>query len=212
MMDSKKFYRKFILPAVVPLTAVVITLTLIVCIGELLLHLKVHDASKEYERIELWTAVGIALVILGGCAFLSTRPAGSLGKFDEELAIGSRPMLAPPLPPVDVQARRGAVGTVKDLQPGFTLYARNGALAKVVEVLPTAQEEFGHLRTGLIFAQGVHGASDEMWIPGEAVSAVYPETHSAFLAIAGDEIEFLGWHRPPSSFRRTPRTEAPKLY
>jgi hypothetical protein len=79
-------------------------------------------------------------------------------------------------------------------------------------VLPTAQEDYGHLRQGLIYAQGLHGANDELWIPGEAVAAVYPESHSAFLAIAGDEVEFLGWHRPPAGFRRTPRREEPKLY
>jgi hypothetical protein len=211
-MNSQKFKRELILPAVVPIGAIIITAVLVVGIGEALLHLKNEDAGNEFERIELWVAVAGALIVLFGCAFLASRPPGTLGKLDEPIAIGTRPMLAPPLPPVDVLARRGPLGAVKDIQAGYTLFARNGALAKVVEVLPTAQEEFGHLRTGLIYAQGVFGANDEMWIPGEAVSAVYPETHSAFLAIAGDEIEFLGWHRPPSSFRRTPRREEPKLY
>jgi hypothetical protein len=211
-MNSAKFKREFVIPLVVPLLAIVVTGGLVVGIGELLLHLKVENPGNQFERVELWTAVAIALVIIFGCAFISTRPKGSLGPLDKEIAIGSRALLAPPLPPVDVLARRGPVGTVTDIQPGYTLYARNGALAKVVEVLPQAQEEYGHLRQGLIYAQGVFGANDEMWIPGEAVSAVYPETQSAFLAIAGDEIEFLGWHRPPSGFRRTPRREEPKLY
>lgn len=211
-MYNAKIYRDFILPAVVPIGVMVLTGILVVGIGEALLALVNPDASGELKRPELWVATALSLVVLGACAFVATRPKGSLGKLDEEIAIGSRPMLAPPLPPVDVLARRGELGTLKDIIPGYTLYARNGALATVREVLPTAREDYGHLRQGLIYAQGVFGANDEMWIPGEAVAAVYPETHSAFLAIGGDEIEFLGWHRPPASFRRTPAKEEQKLY
>lgn len=207
-MTNAKIYRHFILPAVVPIGVLVVTGILVVGIGELLLNIKNKDASSELARIELWVATVLSLVVLFGCAYVATRPKGSLGKLDAPIAIGNRPMLAEPLPPVDVLARRGPVGTLSDLETGYTLYARNGALAKVVEVLPTAQEEFGHLRRGLIYAQGLFGANDEMWIPGEAVSAVYPETRSGFLAIAGDEIEFLGWHRPPASFvRAAPKAE-----
>lgn len=211
-MNSAKIYRQFIMPTIVPIAVMVVTGILIVSIGQTLLGLADKNAASELERMELWVATLLALLVLGGCAFVATRPKGSLGKLDEEIAIGSRPMLAPPLPPVDMLARRGPVGTVRDITPGYTLYARNGALAKVREVLPTAREEYGHLRQGLIYAQGVFGANDEMWIPGEAVAAVYPETHSAFLAISGDEVEFLGWHRPPASFRRTPAREEQKLY
>jgi hypothetical protein len=211
-MNTGKLYRELIMPTIVPIGIMIVTGLLIVLIGETLLGLADPDVSEELQRIELWVATGLALLVLGACAFIATRPPGTMGKLDEEIAIGSRPMLAPPLPPVDVLARTGPQGTLADIGPGYTLYARNGALAKVVEMLPTAQEEFGHLRRGLIYAQGVFGANDEMWIPGEAVASVYPETQSAFLAIAGDEIEFLGWHRPPSAFRRTPRKEAEHLY
>jgi hypothetical protein len=211
-MNNAKVYRELILPAVVPIAVMVVTGILVVGIGESLLHLVNESAGSELERPELWVATALSLVVLGICAFIATRPEGSLGKLDQEIAIGSRPMLAPPLPPVDVLARRGEQGTLKDITAGYTLYARNGALATVREVLPTAREDFGHLRQGLIYAQGVFGANDEMWIPGEAIAAVYPETHSAFLAIGGDEIEFLGWHRPPAAFRRTPAKEEQKLY
>jgi len=211
-MTSSKIYRQLIMPTVVPIGIMLVTGALIVIIGELLLNLKAAEHKNEFERVELWTAVAISLVILGGCAWLATRPKGSLGKLDEELAIGKRPLLAEPLPPVDVLARRGKLGTSKDITPGYTLYARNGTLATVREVLPSARESYGHLRQGLIYAQGVLGANDEMWIPGEAVSAVYPETEAAFLAIAGDEIEYLGWHKPPQGFRRTPPKEEPRLY
>lgn len=211
-MNTKKIYRELIMPTVMPIGVMVLTGALIVIIGETLLALADPDVTEELERVELWVATALALLVLAVCAFLATRPEGTMGRLDQPIAIGSRPMLAPPLPPVDVLARSGPRGTLADIASGYTLYARNGALAKVVEVLPSAQEEFGHLRRGLIYAQGVFGANDEMWIPGEAVAAVYPETRSAFLAIGGDEIEYLGWHRPPQGFRRTPPREEQHLY
>jgi hypothetical protein len=55
----------------------------------------------------------------------------------------------------------------------------------------------------------LYGANDEMWIPLEAVYAVYPETGSAFLAAKGDEIEHFGWNLPPESFRRGQSVHAP---
>jgi hypothetical protein len=212
MTTSAKIYRGFILPTIVPITAMIITGLIIGIVGKTLLSISVDEPSSDLERPELWVAVIFALIVLFGCAYLSTRPKGSLGRLDEPIAIGDRPILEPPLPPIDVRARTGRVGNLSDLRSGFTLYARNGALAKVVEILPTAREQYGHLRQGLIYAQGVYGANDELWIPGEAISAVYPDTESAFLAIAGDEVEFLGWHRPPSSFRRTAPKEEQKLY
>jgi hypothetical protein len=211
-MINQKLHRQFIMPTMVPIGVIVATGVVIVVVGEILLKLSRENPSSDLARPELWAAVGFALVVLFGCAFVATRPPGTLGKLDEELAIGRRPLLAEPLPPVDVLARRGELGTLNDIAPGYTLYARNGALAKAIELLPTAREQYGHLRQGLIYAQGLFGANDELWIPGEAVSAVYPETQSAFLAIAGDEIEALGWHRPPAAFRRTAPKEEQKLY
>ena len=93
-------------------------------------------------------------------------------------------------------------------QPDFTLYARNGALAKVIALLP-AEDEYGKSRRGILYASGLYGANDEMWIPLEAVYAVYPETGSAFLAAKGDEIEHFGWNLPPESFRRGQSVHAP---
>lgn len=72
-------------------------------------------------------------------------------------------------------------------------------------------EEHGIRYQGYVYAQGLYGASDELWIPVEAVTAVYPESGSVFLAIKGDETETFGWNRPPEHFRRTPRPpELPK--
>lgn len=209
---NAKVYRQWIMPTIVPIAVMVLTGVLVVVIGELLLALNDTSVESELQRVELWVATVLAIGVIALGAVLALRPKGSLGKLDEEIAIGSRPMLAEPLPPVDVQARRGPLGEATDIAPGFVLYARNGALAKVSEMLPNVQESYGHLRRGLIYATGVSGAADEMWIPVEAVSAVYPETRSAFLAIAGDEIEYLGWHQPPASFRRTKPKEEQHLY
>jgi hypothetical protein len=204
------FERNFIRPIVVPVGIFIFAAVIIIVIGQTLLGLFEHG-REELKRPELYFAVFLALLILGLCAFIATRPDGALGPLDRELAIGNKPMFAPVLPPVDLAARHGPAGTVADLAPGYILYARSGALAQVIDVL-RGVEEHGRVRSGLIYAQGMHGASDELWIPVEAVSAVYPETHSAFLAIKGDETEAFGWNRPPMSFSRQPRPEPPRLH
>ena len=204
------FVRRIVLPATYPVVMIALTIGLIVLVGEALLAVFDPEFDKEIERPELWIATAAALALLGIAGFLASRPAGSLGKFDEPLMIGKRPLLADPLPPVDLQARRGAPGTTDELDVGFALYARNGQIGIVREMLRNLPSEVGHLRKGFIYAQGVYGANDQMWIPVEAVSAVYPETKTAFLAIAGDEIEAYGWDSPPYNLRRL--FEANKLY
>jgi hypothetical protein len=207
---SAQFGRRIIQPLVVPLAIFAVAAVIIIVIGEILIGLFEHG-RPELERPELYFATALSLIILGVCAFLATRPEGTLGPLDRDIAIGSKPMFAPILPPVDFAARNGPAGTMADLAPGFVLYARSGALAHVIDVMKGV-EEHGRVRSGLIYAQGVHGASDELWIPVEAVSAVYPETRSAFLAIKGDETEAFGWNRPPMSFSRQARPEGPKLH
>jgi hypothetical protein len=204
------FERRIIRPLVVPLGVFVVAAAIIIAIGESLLGL-FKEGRNDLARPELYFAVLLALAILGVCAFVATRPEGALGALDREIAIGSKPMFMPEPPPVDLAARNGPAGTVADIAPGYVLYARNGALAQVIDVLKGV-EEHGRIRSGLIYAQGMHGASDELWIPVEAVSAVYPETHSAFLAIKGDETEAFGWNRPPASFSRQPQPEPQRLH
>lgn len=211
MTMQQRFFRQFVLPGVFPLTIIAITIAMVTIIGEALLAL-VTDASSELARPELWVATIAAILILAACSFLVTRPEGSLGKLDEPVMIGSRPMLAAPLPPVDLSARRGQVGTVDDIAAGYSLYARNGQIGVARELLRDVQGEASHLRKGFIYAQGVFGANDQMWIPIEAVSAVYPETHAAFLAIGGDEIEAYGWQKPPAVFNLYRQPEENKLY
>jgi hypothetical protein len=211
-VSSHRFVREFVLPATFPLVAVALTLALIVAVGEILLSLYDANFDKEYDRLELWVATAAALAILAIAGFLASRPAGSLGKLDQPLMIGSHPLLADPPPPVDELARRGVPGTIDDLGAGYALYARHGQIGVAREMLRDVASEVGHLRKGFIYAQGVHGATDRMWIPIEAVSAVYPETKSAFLAIAGDEIEAYGWDNPPPAFNLRRKVEEYKLY
>ncbi len=211
MLMPAKLYRNWVLPGIVPVGVIVATIAIIILVGKTLLSVFEHG-KPEVERLELYIAVGGALLILGGSAFLATRPPGTLGPLDQELAIGKRPMLAEPLPPVDVLARRGPMGTVDDIDRGYALYARNGQLAVAQDLLKGVPGEASHLRKGFIYAQGVFGANDQIWIPIEAVSAVYPETRSAFLAIAGDEIEAYGWQKPPASFNLHRHDTEQKLY
>ncbi len=200
---ATRLKRRLISPAVVFIGVALVVAALVVGIGEGLLALHPAHAASELERPELWVATGGSLAILAVCAFLATRPQGSLGLLDRDVAVGGRSMFAPEPPPLDLSLRRGPAGTVADIQEGFTLYARSGPLARVIGMLP-GEEEYGRRRRGIIYASGLYGASDELWIPVEAVLAVYPETRAAFLAIKGDETEHFGWSRAPQSFRRGP--------
>jgi hypothetical protein len=222
------FARAFLRPAFVFLLVAAIVAAIIVGIGNALLALHPAPAEalhveytlpdlatmrEEFLRPDLMAAFLLSLLVLVVCAFLA-RPRTEPGFLDREVAIGEKSMFAPVAPPpTDLEAtQRGPRGTWSDLAPGFTLYAQNGPLAKIVAVLP-GETEYGKVRRGLIYGSGLYGANEEMWIPVEAVYAVFPETGSAFLAAKGDEIEHFGWNRPPASFRRDqlPHTPIPSF-
>lgn len=207
------FARAILRPAFMFILVAAIVAALIVGIGTALIALHpggeegvrtpdLATMASEFVRPDLLAAFGLSLVVLFGGAILS-RPRKEPRRLDEPIVLGEKSIFAPVEPPVtDEEAtRRGPLGTWSDIAPGYTLYARNGPLAEVVALLP-AEEEYGKTRRGLLYASGLYGANDEMWIPIEAVYAVYPETSSAFLAAKGDEIEHFGWNRPPASFRR----------
>ena len=205
---AARLTRRLVMPAVVFIGVAIVVGLLIVVIGELLLGLHDPHRTAELERPELYVALALALAVLVGCAVLAALPRGRLGPLDEEIAIGNRPFFAPEPPPLDVTLRRGPVGTIADIKEGFTLYAQSGPLARVIGLLP-GEEEYGRRRRGLIYASGLYGANDELWIPVEAVLAVYPETGAVFLAAKGDETEHFGWNLPPESFRRDARRHSP---
>lgn len=195
----------------VALVAVVITGVLIFSIGHLLLHFYDPEITDEVNRKELWIGLVLTVGILAVASLIASRPQGSLGPLDRQVAIGKTPMSGEiNLAPIPLSAKYGAEGTVADITNGYTLYARNGALAETIDVLKSVEDVGGVHRT-LIYAKGLYGAQDELWIPIEAVSGVYPDTRSAFLAIAGDEAETFGWNRPPASFSRAepPKKETP---
>jgi len=203
---------RWIRPAFVGITAAAITGVCIFLIGHLLLRFADHSITEELERKELWIGLVLTVGILAVAGFLASRPAGALGPLDRPVAIGKTPMSGEPeLTPVSLTVKYGPEGTVADLVAGYTLYARNGAFAETIDVMKSV-EDIGGIQRTLIYAKGVHGTQDELWIPIEAVSGVYPESRSAFLAIAGDEAETFGWNRPPLSFSRTERPKETPLY
>lgn len=204
------FKRHFIDPFVMPVVIVGLLVALIVIVGESLLALFQGGAKDRLDRPELWLALGLSTLVIFGMAFLYSRPQGTLGAVDRDVAIGKRGIFDEPLPAVDALARRGPRGTVADIEEGFTLYADNGALAIVRGMLPSATD-YGKRFQGFIYANGLFGASDELWIPVEAVMSVYPESRSAFLAIKGDETEHFGWNVAPESMRRTPPRKSTHL-
>jgi hypothetical protein len=208
---SERVKQRLIDPFLIPIMVVGVTIALIVSMGESLLSIFQPGETKDrLDRPELWYALVLALVIIGGAGFIATRPKGTTGPLEKDVVIGKRPFFEEPLPPIDVRARTGQFGTVSDIGPGFTLYAQSGALAVVEGVLPGA-EDFGKRFAGFFYARGLHGASDELWVPFEAVMSVYPETQSAFLAIKGDETEHFGWNVPPESVRRGPARRQDEL-
>jgi hypothetical protein len=196
----------------VGIIAAVITGVSIFLIGHLLLRFADHSITEELERKELWIGLVLTVGILAVASFLATRPAGALGPLDKPVAIGKSPIAGEiDLTPVPLSVRYGPEGTVSDLAAGYTLYARNGAFAETIDVMKSVEDVGGVQRT-LIYAKGLYGAQDELWIPIEAVSGVYPDSRSALLAIAGDEAETFGWNRPPLSFSRTERPKETPLY
>lgn len=196
--------RHLIDPFIMPIIIIGLLAAVVIGVGETLLGLfQPGDTKDRLDRPELWFALGLSILVIFGLAFLFSRPKGALGPVDRDIAIGDRAIFDPPLPPVDELARSGARGTVGDIEEGYTLYAENGALAVVRGLLPGATD-YGKRFNGFIYAHGLSGASDELWIPVEAVMSVYPETRSAFLAVKGDETEHFGWHVPPESLRRLP--------
>jgi hypothetical protein len=203
---ARGFGYHFVRPVAVFVGALVAVGAIVLAIGYLLLGLHpdniVHgDLASEWLRADLLAATLIAVVVLFGCAVLARTPAQP-DALDAHRVIGKEDFDAPTPVAAPPPTRRGMPGTVADIREGFTLYAQNGALATVLGVLP-GEEEFGRKRRGILYASGLYGANEEMWIPVEAVMSVWPETGSVFLAAKGDEMEHFGWNRPPASFRRT---------
>lgn len=194
------FRHKFIDPLVVPLGSLLVVVLLIVSIGSTFLGVYQGGEKDRIDRPELWVGMGILGGVIAIMAFLASRPqdSGFLGK---DVAIGNTGIWDAALPPVDPRARYGTPGSVQDIAEGFTVNARSGALAVVSGVLPGGVD-YGRKYSGIIYAQGIKSAAKEMWIPFEAVTAVYPEGRALFLAIQGDEAEALGWTAPPQGMVR----------
>lgn len=197
-----KIFEKYINPFVLPLGLLALILVVLAAVGELYLALFVPgDTPDRLNRPELWTSLGILLGVIAIIAFVATRPKGSLGILEKDVMFGRKALWSDELPAVDARAVKGTPGTVADLNAGYTLYAQSGAIGQVLGILPGGSD-YGKRFSGFMHVEGSGHASKQMWIPFEAVSAVYPETQSAFLAIKGDETEAFGWTSPPESMTR----------
>lgn len=197
-----RFFERYINPFVLPLAIMAIIIAILVAVGELYLGLFVPgDTPDRLNRPELWTSIGILLGVIAVIAFISTRPKGSLGILEKDVMFGRKPLWSDELPRVDASAVKGRPGTVADINAGYTLYAQSGAIGHVLGLLPGGSD-YGKRFSGFMHVEGTGHAASQMWIPFEAVSAVYPETRSAFLAIKGDETEAFGWTSPPESMTR----------
>jgi len=196
--------RDVIRPIVVPVLGFALAALFIITIGETLLRLYDHSIAEEFRRRELWFGILMAVAILGAAAALVLKPSkpGKPGMLDREVVIGKQPMFAEnDVTPVPSDLRTGDRGTVADITEGYRLFARSGEIARVIGQIPGGSEG-GRTFKGYLYAEGVRGGTNELWIPVEAVLDVFPETRSAFLAIMGDEAEAFGWNKPPQSFNR----------
>lgn len=195
-----KFRQQYVDSIAVPIGFLIVIVLAIVTIGSIFIGVYQGGEKDRLDRPELWIGTGILLGVIALMAVLSRMPedAGFLGK---EVAIGSVGMWDDALPPVDPRAKYGELGATSDITEGYTLYAASGALAIVAGILPGGVD-YGRRYSGMIYATGIKSASKELWIPFEAVTAVYPEANAAFLAIKGDETESLGWTAPPEGMTR----------
>lgn len=208
---GEKIKRHLVDPVVIAIVIAIIVGAMVITLGKTLLNLYSEERGIDsFSRPELWLALGLALAIIAIGGIWSTRPKSNNDWLDKDVVLGHREFFQEPLPPISATARSGPEGTVDDITDGYTLYATNGALATAKGLLPGAND-YGRRFAGFIYAHGLHGASDELWIPVEAVTAVYPETKSAFLAVKGDETEFFGWNYPPENLRRGPSKEKDPL-
>ncbi len=195
-----KFRQQYLDSFAVPIGFLIVIGILIITIGRTFIGAYQGGEKDRLDRPELWIGIGILLGVIAIMSFLSRQPDGT-GFLGKEVAIGSVGMWDGALPPVDARAKFGEPGTIADIAEGYTLYAASGTLATVEGILPGGVD-YGRKYSGMIYATGVKSASKELWIPYEAITAVYPETRSAFLAIKGDETEALGWTAPPEGMTR----------
>lgn len=86
------FRQRLIDPFLMPVVIVVIVVIGIMLMGELLLGLfEAGDTKDRLDRPELWGAVALAVVVIGGAGFVATRPSGTTGSLEDEVMIGSQP-------------------------------------------------------------------------------------------------------------------------
>lgn len=198
-----KFRQQYLDSIVLAVGGLIAIGVIITIIGTVFISVYEGGNPDRLDRPELWIGIGILLGVIALMGFLSRQPDGT-GVLGKEVAVGNTGMWDDALPPVDATARHGELGTTADITDGYRIYAASGQLAVANGVLPGGVD-YGRRYSGMIYAQGVKSASKELWIPFEAVTAVYPETKTVFLAINGDETEFLGWTSPPEGMTRGAR-------
>lgn len=195
-----KLRQQYFDSVAVPVGFLILIGILIVTIGTTFINAYQGGEKDRIDRPELWIGIAILLGVIAIMSLLARQPDGT-GLLGKDVVVGSVGMWDDALPPVDPRARLGELGAVSDIAEGYTLYAASGALATVQGLLPGGSD-YGRRYSGMIYAAGVKSASKELWIPNEAVTAVYPESKAAFLAIRGDETEALGWTAPPEGMVR----------
>ncbi|HEV2529876.1 MAG TPA: hypothetical protein VGT61_15640 [Thermomicrobiales bacterium] len=190
---GKLFLRPLLITAIVAAAAI----GYVVGYGEALLAVVDHSIEKNsLARPEIWVAVIPAAIIVILATLIAYSPAGRFGFLEKQTLFGKEPLFAPAAPGPSVLAKRGVTGRASDVAAGWSLYANDVPLGRVVGIVPGRRGEGAFL-----FTNGFAGQPRQIWVPMDAVNEVYPETRSAFLRMRGLDAAAYGWTTMPESVK-----------
>lgn len=193
MKNPVNFGKLFLVPIIMVAIVVVIVGAFIIGYGEALLH--VHDASiaeTSFRRPEIWVAAVPSAIVVIGALVIAYSPAGWFGWLEKGMTVGRTPIFAPAGPNAAEQARQGTTGTVDQVAPGYTLFVGDDPLGQVI----------GQTPGNYLYATGFHGGPRQLWIPHDAIDAVYPDSRAAFVRSRGGAIP-ASWASMPANLRRS---------
>ena len=193
MKNPVNFGKLFLRPIIMVAIVVVIVAVVIIGYGEALWRAHEHNASiaeSSFRRPEIWIAAVPSAVVVIGALIIAYSPAGWFGWLEKGMTIGRTPIFAPTNPNAAQEARHGATGTVDQVAAGYTLFVGDDPLGQVI----------GQAPGNYLYATGFQGGPRQLWIPHDAIDAVYPDSKAAFVRSRGGAIP-ASWATMPASLR-----------
>ncbi len=197
MYRQANFGKQFLRPFLVTVMVVAVAIGYVVGYGEALLAVVDHSIDRDsLARREIWVAVIPAVIIVGLATLIAYSPQGRFGFLEKQTLFGKEPLFAPAAPGPSVIAKQGVSGRASDIAAGWSLYANDVPLGRVVGLVPDRRGDGTFL-----FTNGFEGQPRQIWVPIDAVNEVYPETRSAFLRMRGHDAAAYGWTSMPESVK-----------